>query len=83
MRNIHNAISDVATQLRMEEPIVEQDPQNAQRFLVRFYEENDIRLEIEVIDIGENAFPVVCVLQRHGVGYRRLSRIMDTLISFL
>ena len=88
MRNPHNAASDVMNDLKMYDVVretVESDPQNPGRWLITFESvqgaDRRFRLHVEVMENEGN--PFACVLERVGLGYRPMSRLMNRLMDRL
>ena len=88
MRSPHNAVSDVMNELGMNQLVretVTEDPQSIGRWLITFESVPGSlihsRLHLEVME--GDPHPFACVLDRHNVGYRAMSRIMDRLMRRL
>lgn len=89
MVNIHNAVSDTMDELGMTgrvESLVDQDPQNENRWLVTFQSASGSlihsKLHVEIMRLP-NDNVVGCVLEKRNVGHSRMNRIMDTLMDLL
>lgn len=89
MRNVHNAVTDTMSLLRMNEvalTVIRLDPDNDHRWQVRFQSrENALvrsHMDVEVIE-EDDGDATVCVLHRYNVGRGAMTRIMDTLVRQL
>ena len=88
MRSPVNAVSDLMNELGMYQSVrdtVVHDPENPNRWLITLESVPGSlirsRLHVEVIQGDPN--PYACVLERHNVGYVRMTRIMDKLMRRL
>lgn len=87
-RSVHNAVSDVLSELGMTntvEETIEQDVQNPGRWLVTFTSRPGSltvsMLEVEVLE--NNGNPAACVLSSVNVLRHKLTLIMDLLMERL
>ncbi len=89
MRNPHNAVTDTMDELRMGDSVretVTNDPENQRKWTIRLESRPNAMIRsfliVEVIE-EDDGDASVCVLRRFNVGYRALTRIMDTLVEKL
>jgi hypothetical protein len=87
-RSVHNAVSDVLSELGMNNTVdatIEQDVQNPGRWLVTFTSRPGSltvsMLEVEVLE--NNGNPAACVLSSVNVLRHKLTLIMDLLMERL